>query len=329
MKRIAVVLTALLLLFTISACRDRNTIYERKSPVYLDTPAPYEERSWDVTATEEPASPTPIVTEEETPSLPFKFTGYAYCVINGSTGEILIGENVHTRNYIASISKLLTVLTALDWLSTSENVTVQPGWLDFIRSSGGIDSFGLLEGKAYNVNDLVVMALVRSFGDAAVVLGKATEERSGRNFIDLMNEKALLFGMDGSHFDNEIGLDIGDNFFNNYSTASDAAKLMAEALKNETVMKACCGKDIKISTGSVLNNTSAFLSQPKDGASYTIIGGKTGYTKAAGSNLAVAVRSNITGTVFVVAYLHGIGMNVLGGEIDNMLEYLIAKEAGR
>ncbi len=326
MKKFAAMLLALLLALSFTACTNRRVTYERKTPVYLDTPKPTGERDWTVEETEVPASPTPFETEVPVENLPFKFTGYAYCVINGSTGEVLIGENVDTRNYIASITKLLTVLTALDWLSTSESINVKYGWLDFLKTGEGIDSFGIKEGSSYKVGDLVDMALVRSFGDAAIVLGKAAGERSGRDFLDLMNEKALSFGMTNSHFDNVIGLDIGDNFYNNYSSAGDAAKLMAEALKNETVMNSCCGKDVKLSTGNILNNTSAFLTQKYEGASYTVIGGKTGYTKAAGSNLAVAVRSNITGTVYVVAYIHGIGMNVLGGEIHSMLEYLCTKE---
>ena len=325
MKKVTAILLAAVLALTITACASRNVIYERKSPVYLDTPKPNNERDWSVDSTDSPAGPTPDPQGEDV-ELPFKFTGYAYCIINGSTGEILLGDSVNIRNYIASITKILTVLTALDWLSTSEYVTVGDDWLSYLRSVGGIDAFGIREGSVYNIGDLVVMALVRSFGDAAIVLGKAAEQRSGRDFLDLMNEKARAFGMYDSHFDNVIGLDIGNDFQNNYSTAADAAKLMAEALKNDVVMKACCGKDIRLTTGNVLNNTSTFLSSKHEGASYTVIGGKTGYTKAAGSNLTVAVRSNITGTVFVVAYLHGIGMNVLGDEIDAMLEYLCARE---
>lgn len=327
MKKLKVILPVLVVVLLFAACTDRRMVYERRSPVYLDTPEPTRERDWSVSETEEPVStPEPDRSAEATPELPFKFTGYAYCVINGSTGEVLIGENSRARNYIASITKLLTALTALDWMSTSETVTVGSGWLDLLRTESGIDSFGIVEGDDYNVGDLLNMALVRSFGDAAIVLGKIAEERSGRSFLDLMNEKAQNIGMDGSRFDNVIGLDVGNNFFNNYSTAEDAAKLMAEALKNEEVMKACCGKDVTLTNGNVINNTSAFLTAKRDGASYTVIGGKTGYTKAAGSNLAVAVRSNITGTVFVVAYIHGIGMNVLGGEIHEMLEYLCARE---
>lgn len=328
MKKLMVILTVLILAASFTACADRNTIYERKSPVYLETPEPGNERDWEIIATEVPASPTPEVTEDPY-ELPFNFTGYAYCVINGTTGEVLLGENADTRNYIASITKVLTVMTALDWLSVSESVYVKKGWLDLLKTDSGIDSYGMREETKWNVGDLVAMALVKSFADAAIVLGKAAEERSGRNFLDLMNEKALFYGMNDSHFDNVVGLDIGNNFFENYSTAADAAKLMAEALKNETVMKVCCGDNVKLSTGSVLQNTSAFLTQKKTGASYTILGGKTGYTKAAGSTFAVAVRSNATGTVYVVSYLHGIGMTVLGNEIHSMLEYLISKETTR
>ena len=327
MRRVLAAALVVALALSFAACTNRRVIYERRTPVYLDTPQPDDERDWSVSGTATPeTTPAP---GNEGDVLPFEFTGYAYCVMNAGTGEILLGSNTTTRNYIASITKLMTVLTALDWLPVNDNVKIGEGWLDFMKQNSGIDSFGLTEGTTCKVKDLISMALVRSFGDAAIVLGKAVEERSGRSMIDLMNAKARTFGMTETHFDNVIGLDIGNDFTANYSTALDAAKLMQQALRSEVVMQACCGKDIRLSDGKVLDNTSAFLRDTHPGSNYTVLGGKTGYTKAAGSNLAVAASSNITGTVFVVVYLHGAGMNTIGNEIDLMLEYLIAKEAAK
>ena len=197
---------------------------------------------------------------------------------------------------------------------------IETGWLDFLKKDESIECYGFKEGSTQKVDDLVCMALIRSFGDAAVVLGKAAEVRAGRPFIDLMNEKALLFGMYSSHFDNVIGLDIGNNYTENYSTAADAAILMKEALKNETVMRASAGKSIKLSNGTTLSNTSSYLANGSNSDLYEIMGGKTGSTKASGSNLALAVRNTSNGDIYVVVYLHAPGVNVLASELHEIIE---------
>ena len=313
---IIVIFVIAAILFCAAGCKRRSSVYERKNPIYVGSPEPGTSKPWE-NGTGEQAEQTPEPTEA-----PYSFTGYAFCVMNAATGEIVLAENENDRNYIASITKLLTVLTALDYLSVDENVTCESGWLDFFKKDGSIECYGIKEGRSYNVGDVVDMALVRSFGDAAVILEKATERRSGRNFLELMNEKARALGMNDSHFDNVIGLDIGNQFTENYSTAKDAARLMSAVIDNEIIMRSCSGKDIKLSNGTVLTNTSPFLSKGAGSDAYTTIGGKTGSTKASGTNLAVAVRDNATNTVYTAVYLHAKGVTVLSAELNGILEYV-------
>ena len=317
MKRIAALMLVLAVCFSLAACKNRTPVYERKTPVYLETPEPKTDSPW---GDGKNSTPVPVEEETPTPGPSYTFSGYAFCVMNAATGEVVLGKNENDRNYIASITKLLTCLTALDYLSPEESVKIEPGWLDFLKKDESIECYGFKEGSTQKVDDLVCMALIRSFGDAAVVLGKAAEVRAGRSFIDLMNEKALLYGMYSSHFDNVIGLDIGNNYTENYSTAADAARLMKEALKNETVMRASAGKSIKLSNGTTLSNTSSYLANGSNSDLYEIIGGKTGSTKAAGSNLALAVRNTSNGDIYAVVYLHASGVNVLAAELHEIIE---------
>lgn len=316
-KTVIILVTAAMLLAA-AGCKSRSTVYERKNPIYVGSPEPGTGKPWEYG----PGSNSPNATPEPTEEPPYAFTGYAFCVMNAATGEIVLAENENQRNYVASITKILTVLTALDYLSVDENVTCESGWLDFFKRDGSIECYGIREGRSYNVGDVVDMALVRSFGDAAVILGKSTERRSGRDFLELMNGKAAELGMLDSHFDNVIGLDIGNQFTENYSTAADAARLMSAAITNEIVMKACCGRDVKLTNGTVLTNTSPFLSKGAGSELYTVIGGKTGSTKASGTNLAVAVRDNQTSDVYAAVYLHAKGVTVLSAELNEILEYV-------
>ena len=318
----ALILIAAAMILGAAGCRSRSTVYERKNPIHVESPASGTNKPWENGGL---AEQTPEPTEEP----PYIFTGYAFCVMNAATGETVLAENEDQRNYIASITKILTVLTALDYMSADENVTCESGWLDYFKKDGSIECYGIREGRSYNVGDVVDMALVRSFGDAAVLLGKSAERRSGRDFIELMNEKAAALGMLDSHFDNVIGLDIGNQFTENYSTAADAARLMSAALANETIMRSCSRKEIKLTNGTVLTNTSPFLSKAEKSDFYTVIGCKTGSTKASGSNLAVAVIDNKTSDVYVAVYLHARGVTVLSTELDGILEYVCAECAAR
>lgn len=318
MKKLTCAVLAIVLLFGTCACGRKNkTVKNRKGKnIYFDTTAaPYSPKET-LTPGEEP---TPVPT-----MAPPKFSGQAFCVMNAENGEVVYEQNSREVKYIASITKLLTALTALDYLEPDETVTIRNEWLKLLKSDPSIECYGMKDGQKYTVNDVITMALIKSFGDAAEVLRGATEEKTGEDFLKLMNDKAQEIGMEQSHFDNTIGLDIGNNFKENYSTAEDAALLLSMAMKNETIVNACCGKKVTLTDGKTLTHGNTLLSKGTGYDDYEVVCGKTGATNASGYSLAFGVKDPATNTRYAIIYLHGPkSWNTVNTEISEIAEYVI------
>ncbi len=311
-RRICCAVLAVITVFALVACGKKTDRHNKNAPIIID-------QSGKSTAVPNAPEATP-----EPTMAPPEISGSAICVIDEETGEIVYGKDTESRYYIASISKLLTALTAMDWVDTEENVTVKSGWLNLVKTDTSIDCYGLKAGDRVNVGDLFSMALVKSYGDAAECLRGIAEEKSGRNFIELMNEKAAEIGMTASHFDNTIGLDIGNNFTENYSTAHDAALLAAEAMKYPLIVQNCAGTKVEMKNGKVLSHSSPLLVKGTDDERISVVGGKSGSTKAAGATLAVSLVDNATGKHYAVAYLHGGNTEIIRTEIVYAVKYVIS-----
>ena len=159
-----------------------------------------------------PASPP----GEEPPALS------AECaVLAGENGEILLAKNADARHLIASTTKLLTALVALEHSELTDEVEI-PAACCGIEGS----SMYLQAGEKYTVKELLTGLLLASGNDAALALALhcgGSEEQ----FVAWMNEKAAALGMRGSRFANPHGLDDPEH----YGTAADLAKLMAACLR--------------------------------------------------------------------------------------------------
>ena len=92
----------------------------------------------------------------------------AYLVVDGRTGEVLAARNAHARVPIASVTKLMTVLVALEHLKLGDTVSVQP-----TAAGVGESSIGLRAGERLSVHDLLEGALIQSANDAAYALAAA------------------------------------------------------------------------------------------------------------------------------------------------------------
>ncbi|HSP72207.1 MAG TPA: serine hydrolase, partial [Gaiellaceae bacterium] len=125
----------------------------------------------------------------------------AYLVQNAATGEVLAAQNADQPVAIASITKLLTVLVALDRAKLSDVVTV-----DRRASVVGESSVHLRSGEKLTVHDLVEAALIQSANDAADALALHVAP-SYAAFAQLMNAKAAQLGLRDSHFVRPDGLD--------------------------------------------------------------------------------------------------------------------------
>lgn len=188
------------------------------------------------------------------------------------TGEVLYEKNADEQMRIASTTKILTALVALEEASPCEVITVTQDHM--VEGS----SMYLKVGEQRTVQELLYGLMLSSGNDAALAL---TECCGGEAlFVEKMNALAQRIGMVDSSFKNPNGLDEEGH----YSTARDMARLAAYAADDPTFVRLCSTKSAAIE-GRSMSNHNKLLSRI-DGC----IGMKTGYTKAAGRTLVSCVE---------------------------------------
>lgn len=192
-------------------------------------------------------------------------------LLDQRTGQILYEKNTDKPQLIASITKIMTAIIAIEYDDLADYVTISK---EATLAEGS--SIYLIENERILLEDLVYGLMLRSGNDAAVAIAEHVGG-SVDGFVYLMNEKASWLGMNDTHFDNPHGLDSD----NHYSTAKDMAILMRYAMHNETFSEITAAKVFRSE-----NRTYAWGNKNKLLTSYPYtIGGKTGYTKAAGRTL--------------------------------------------
>lgn len=193
-------------------------------------------------------------------------------LIEQSTGRVLYEKNAHEIESIASITKIMTAIIAIE-SREMERVTK--------TSKRAIDTEGssiyLEQGEKMSIEDLVYGLMLRSGNDAAVAISEHVGG-SEEGFVHLMNEKARWLGMTNTHFDNPHGLDSEEH----YSTAYDMAVLMQYAMDNKTFIKIS-----GTTTHQAENRSYAWQNKNKLLTSFydKCTGGKTGFTKQSGRTL--------------------------------------------
>ena len=203
-------------------------------------------------------------------------------LIDAESGAVLYGENEHDRRGMASTTKIMTALVALENASLSDVVTVAP-------EACGIEgsSVYLFPEEQITMETLLYALMLQSANDAAEAIAYAVSG-SVEGFVALMNEKARELGLTDTHFDNPHGLDGKTH----YTTALELARITAEALKNETFRQIVGTekKAIPLHNGEatrLLINHNRLLRDYDD-----VIGVKTGYTRACGRTLVSAAEQN-------------------------------------
>jgi D-alanyl-D-alanine carboxypeptidase/D-alanyl-D-alanine carboxypeptidase (penicillin-binding protein 5/6) len=198
------------------------------------------------------------------------------------SGRVLYEKDAHTPRPMASTTKIMTALLAIERCAPDKVITVSA---EAVRVEGS--ALGLRGGDQITMIDLVTGLLLESGNDAANVIAYAV---SGGipNFAKLMNERAAEIGMVDTEFVTPSGLDQG----NHSSSAYDMALLAAEALGNETVAKICATESALISFGNpprkirVTNHNRLLKLYPY------AIGMKTGFTKKSGRCLVSAAEKD-------------------------------------
>lgn len=218
------------------------------------------------------------------------------------SGQALYEKNAEQKVKIASLTKLATAGTMLDFIKTeNSNLIIKEGNYNLnkiveitksaVEAEG--DSGSLLIGEKIKAGELLKIMLIASSNDAARAIAEDITKKNNLKeegigyFVGLMNDFAKKEGLADTHFTNSDGIDERDN----YSTAKDIVKLSGNLLKDYPEIFEITRIDkinIKSDDGKndhLIKNTDKLL-----GSLPGIIGGKTGYTDEAGESLLLAVE---------------------------------------
>lgn len=214
-------------------------------------------------------------------------TAISTIVMDTDSGRVLYEKNADEKRLIASITKIMTAVVAIENGNVNDYVTVGDEVLSMYGSSIYIKM-----GEKMTLKDLLYGLMLRSGNDAAIVIANyvgKTEE----GFVKLMNEKANKIGMKNTTYRNSHGLDESTQ---NYSTARDMAILSTYANKIDLYRKIVSTKKWTVETQEktyIWNNRNKLLYSYKYAT-----GGKTGYTPKAGRTLVTtASKDNLNLTV--------------------------------
>lgn len=159
----------------------------------------------------------------------------AYGVIDYDTGEVLLQKNFDTKTHVASLTKIMTAVVALDLASSAEEFEVSQKAAEIIPTKIGVSV-----GEKLAVEKLLNALLLTSANDAAEVIKEGINKKYGEDvFIQAMNEKAKTLKLFDSRFDNPQGFDS----IRNFSSVADLAVLSHYALENYSIIAEIAKKD--------------------------------------------------------------------------------------
>ena len=210
----------------------------------------------------------------------------AAVLMDADSGRILYGKNETMVFPMASTTKIMTLIVALEHNEPDQIVIASAG-----ASAMPEVRLGVHEGERYRMEDLYYAMMLESFNDAAMMIAEGTVG-SVENFAELMNEKAISLGCTQTYFITPNGLDAADEKGVHSSTAEDMAKIMRYAIDNEDFLKITQTADYYFTDcdrkrSFEVHNKNVLLTM-MDG----VLSGKTGYTADAGYCYVCAVKKD-------------------------------------
>lgn len=223
----------------------------------------------------------------------------SYIVMDQDSGRVLEGSNIDKESLIASISKIMTCIVALEYGHLDDIVEVDNTILKAYGSGVYIQV-----GEELTLDDLLYGLMLRSGNDAALMIAKYVAGDVS-SFVYLMNEKALELGMSHTKFVNPSGLEENDGTANQ-STVYDMALLTRYAMQNENYKRIVGTKTITVKSSY---KTYMWVNKNKLLSSYSACtGGKTGFTQKARRTL-VTTASKDGMSLVVVTFNDGNDFN--------------------
>lgn len=211
------------------------------------------------------------------------FQGQSYIVMESTQHNVLEGKNIHEVQSVASISKIMTAIVAIENGQLDDEYEIG----EEVNEAWGSGIY-IHIGDRINLRDLLHGLLLRSGNDAANVIAKNVGG-SIEHFVEMMNQKAQELHMTDTHFSNPTGLDEEDD--GNQSSVYDMALLMSycsqNPIFNDIVMKETYQRE---DGGGTWHNKNRLLEEYE-----YCVGGKTGYTKKAKRTLVTrAIKDDVS-----------------------------------
>ncbi len=204
----------------------------------------------------------------------------AFLVMDGRTQTVLEESNGELPLPMASTTKIMTALLVLEQVDPKAIVEIP-------QEAVGVEGTSLYikKGDKYTVNELLYGLMLQSANDCAEALAWYVGKGDVSSFVDQMNAKAKSLGLKNTKFANPSGLPDKEH----YTTAKELALIMFYAMKNQNFRKITATTQYKIHGKTIINHNKLLKLYPD------CIGGKTGYTMAAGRCLvSVAERRGVS-----------------------------------
>ena len=230
-----------------------------------------------------------------------KVYGNSAIVMDMNSGAILYGKKIDEQHYPASITKLLTVLIALENSSLDDEVLFSQESIDILRSDYA--SIGMRPGEILSMGDALYATMLASANEVAYAVGENVGKLMGgdyNTFIQAMNDRSTELGCTGSSWTNANGLH--DDL--HYTTARDMALITSALYEHEEFRTIAQTLSYTIGPTNLVNEQRVFQQHHKmlwpDNSNYYeyCTGGKTGYTDKSRTTL---VTTADNGTLQLVA----------------------------
>ncbi|HZK86849.1 MAG TPA: D-alanyl-D-alanine carboxypeptidase family protein [Syntrophomonas sp.] len=205
----------------------------------------------------------------------------AYILTDADSGKILLAKNEQKRLAPASMTKLMTMLLAVEALEEGKVSLKEKVVTSKYASNMGGSQIYLAPGEEMTFQDMLIAVAVGSANDASVAIGEKIEG-SNKGFVEKMNARAKELGMTGTQFMNANGLPATGH----YTTAADMAILARAALQHPRILEYSSIKEYPLREGKFkLYNTNKLLWWYKGADGF-----KTGRTEEAKNCLTSTVK---------------------------------------
>ena len=248
-----------------------------------------------------------VVDKKESPFAKISLSAKTVFIFDMATGKVIYEKNPDEPRPLASLTKVMTALTALEEKPTIKEVIINE---ESLKSEG--DSSLKLNSR-WNLKTLIDYSIMVSSNDgaSAIALAGAGGTSNKSSFVAMMNAESKKIGLKNTKFFNEHGLDLNENNVGAYGSARDMATLFEYFIKKyPDALEATKYPDLILSdeNGNAYNSINTNIITDKIP---NLIASKTGFTDLAQGNLVI---------VFDAGLLHPVIISVLGSSQNGRFE---------